>query len=51
MTRDEIRTLFVENFEVLVCDLTEGWRLCAVGEMEKMCGGVRRKILELTIVR
>ncbi len=32
-------------FEVSVCDLTKGQRLGAVGEVNKMCGGARRKVL------
>ena len=44
MTHHEIYTLFGENFEALVCDLTKGWHLGAVGEIKKMCGGARWKV-------
>ncbi len=44
MARDEMRTLFGENVEALVCDSTEGRRLGAIGEVQKMCGGARRKV-------
>ena len=44
MTRDKICTLFGENFEASVCDLTKGRHLGAVGEVKKMCGGARRKV-------
>ena len=38
MARNEMRTLFGENFEALVCDSTEGQHLDAVGEVT-MGGG------------
>ncbi len=40
-----------KGFEVSVCDLTEGWHLDAVGEVEKKCGGARMKVLVSAIVR
>ncbi len=45
MMRDEIHTLFGENFEASVCDLTKGWLLGAIGEINKLCAGARRKVL------
>ncbi len=50
MMHDNIRTLFGENFEVSVCDSTKGRHLDTVGEVEKKCGGVRMKVLGLSIV-
>ena len=40
MMHDKICTLFGENFEGSVCDLTEGRHLGAVGEIKK-CAVVR----------
>ena len=45
MTRDKICTLFGENIEASICDLTKGQHLGALGEITKMCGGARRKVL------
>ena len=35
MACNKICTLFRENFDVSVCDLTKGWHLAAVGEVKK----------------
>ena len=50
MMCNQTRTLLEENFELLVCDSTEGWWQCGIGEMKKMCRGARRETLELAIV-
>ena len=36
MAHDKMRTLFGENFEVSVCDLTKGRDLGAVGEVKNV---------------
>ncbi len=51
MACNKMRTLFGENFDVSVCDSTAGWRLDAIGEVEKKCGGARVKVSGSAIVR